>query len=348
MGLSPRARNFEANVVYIMRATADNGARKLMDTRVLRGGLAVDRSHVVAFEPAIDLDGSEGDSPPPLPAFFGEAALNAAGEKLYELALLFGDEPPEGEWAIWHEQAPVLSSATWLSQGRPASTNLSLLRSGPPPSMLRVEWANAAHAADWPVNVTTADALPAPEELQGLSLAALLDLLSSARPLHEALRAWLRRQPDDDDSDVEQATELIDPHAKVDTSGFLVKRVQRACWAMRSLRARLEQPVLSASAMAWRIKGPVGAYAMLEAMCRQCDATLPDEWAFLLCELWREMAQVRLQAGGGCAPAPEIQVMMTAFLDDLQGRLTLALPSCSGAMRAYVDDALKETTNATT
>lgn len=107
--------------------------------------------------------------------------------------------------------------------------------------MLTVEWANGAYVVDWPVNVSTADALPAPDELKGLSLAALLDLLSSARPLHEALRAWLRRQPDDDDSNVELAIELIDPHAKVDTSGFMVKRVQRACWAMQSLRARLEQ-----------------------------------------------------------------------------------------------------------
>lgn len=164
--------------------------------------------------------------------------------------------------------------------------------------------------------------------------------------MHEALRAWLRRQPDDDDADVDHSIELIDPHAKVDTSGFLVKRVQRACWAMRQLRDRIEQPVLSASAMAWRINGPVGARAVLNAIQRQCDPNLHDESAFLLCEMWREMRQLEVRGTTG-SPAPlEAQQLMSNFLEDLHARVLQALSESSDQMRAYVNEALEEDANA--
>ncbi|MBK9681729.1 MAG: hypothetical protein IPO59_00005 [Betaproteobacteria bacterium] len=245
---------------------------------------------------------------------------------------------------VRYEQAAVFASDDWQSRGQPESVELTVKREGPPPSTLNVQWGDADHVADWPVNVISADALPAPTELQGLSLAALLDLLSSARPLHEALRAWLRRQPDDDDAEVEEAVELVDPHAKVDTSGFLVKRVQRACWALRQLRERLEQPVLSASAMAWRVNGPVGAKAVLNAIERQSDPDLPDEWAFLLCEMWGELSQVRLQGVGNHAVLPESLELMTDFVEDLRARLVQALPTCSVSMQSYVAEAGKEIT----
>jgi hypothetical protein len=137
---------------------------------------------------------------------------------------------------------------------------------------------------------------------------------------------------------------LVDPHAKVDTSGFLVKRVQRACWALRQLRERLEQPVLSASAMAWRVNGPVGARAVLNAIERQSDPDLPDEWAFLLCEMWRELRQVKLQGTGNQPAQPESLELMTDFVEDLRARLVLALPACSESMQAYVAEAGMEVT----
>jgi hypothetical protein len=342
MGLNTYARNYESCVVYILRASANDRLRRSLETRTLQGGPAVVRTPSTIFDPSFDPDSPEGKAPPPLPAFFSEAALDSSGDTHYGLTLGFKLPSPDGEWVIRLDQSVILTSASWRSQSQPALTYLSLPRSGPPPSVLTVEWSNGTQVIDWPVNVSTAEALPAPDELKGLSLAALLDLLSSARPLYEALRAWLRRQPDDDDSDVEQAVELIDPHAKVDTSGFMVKRVQRACWAMQSLRERLEQPVLSSSAMAWRIKGPVGAYAMLEAMQHQCDPNLPDEWAFLLCELWRELSGVQVKGGGGREPDPENVQMMKSLVGDLHDRLMSALPHTTDAMRSYVGDAMLE------
>lgn len=341
MGLSPYARNYEANVLYFMRGSAEESARKLLEARQLRGGTAVLTPSDVDFDPAFDPDAEEGSSPQPLPPFFAEAALKGASPNGYELTLQFEGTAPGGAWAVRYEQAAVLTSDDWQSRGKPESIALTVRREGPPPSTLNVQWCDADHMADWPVNVISADSLPAPAELQGLSLAALLDLLSAARPLHEALRAWLRRQPDDDDAEVEEATELLDPHAKVDTSGFLVKRVQRSCWALRQLRERLEQPVVSASAMAWRVNGPVGANAVLSAIERQCDPGLPDEWAFLLCEMWCELSQVRLQGVGNQPVSPESLDLMTEFVEDLSVRLEQALPACSVSMQSYVAEARK-------
>ena len=344
MGLSPYARNFEANVLYFLRGPSGDSARRLLEARQLRGGAAVDEPSAIDFDPAFDPDAEDGNSPPPLPSFFAEAALKGASPNGYELTLQFAGTAPGGAWVVRYEQAAVFARDDWQSRGQPESVELTVKREGPPPSTLNVQWGDADHVADWPVNVISADALPAPTELQGLSLAALLDLLSSARPLHEALRAWLRRQPDDDDAEVEEAVELVDPHAKVDTSGFLVKRVQRACWALRQLRERLEQPVLSASAMAWRVNGPVGAKAVLNAIERQSDPDLPDEWAFLLCEMWGELSQVRLQGVGNHAVLPESLELMTDFVEDLRARLVQALPTCSVSMQSYVAEAGKEIT----
>jgi len=344
MGLSPYARNFEANVLYFLRGPAGDSARRLLEARQLRGGAAVDEPSDIDFDPAFDPDAEDGNSPPPLPSFFAVAELKGASPDGYELTLQFSGTAPSGVWVVRYEQATLLVSDDWQSRGQPESVELTVERGGPPPSTLNVQWADADHVADWPVNVLSADALPAPAELQGLSLAALLDLLSSARPLHEALRAWLRRQPDDDDAEVEAAVELVDPHAKVDTSGFLVKRVQRACWALHQLRERLEQPVLSASAMAWRVNGPVGAKAVLNAIERQSDPDLPDEWAFLLCEMWGELRQLRLQGVGNQPVPPESLDLMTDFIEDLRARLVQALPSCSLSMQSYVAEAGKEVT----
>lgn len=338
-GLNPKVQNFEANVAYVLRADASDPLRRALDVRALRGAAAVESNRVAEFRRAFDADGEGGDVMPPLPQFFDQAVYRGITDDHYVIGLQFKGDPPTGGWRISHDSTCYLDDAEWNALLRDQRVELRIPRGGPPPSVLEVDWDHGAYKADWPLNIIGADALPAPVELQGLSLSALLDLLSSARPLNEALRAWLRRLPDDDDVDVEQAVELVDPHAKVDTSGFLVKRVQRACWAMKALRARLEQPVSSGSAMAWRIRGPVGAFAVLDAMRRQCDPALPDEWAFLLCELSREIEGVSLAGIGGQPVDPDALKLLQEFQDVLSQMLREAQAVCSPRMRSYIAQA---------
>jgi hypothetical protein len=341
-GLSPYAKNYEANVVYFVKAPVGDKWRGLLEARQIRGGAPVGKLGAIEFAPAFDPDAEGAEPLPPLPRFFDEAALNGTTSDGYLLTVRLSGGAPEGKWSVLHDNLVLFDDEDWLARGRPATIDLTLKRDGPPPSTLQVRWGASSYSADWPVNVTSAAALPAPSELQGLSLAALLDLLSSARPLHEALRAWLRRQPDDDDAEVDQAVELVDPHAKVDTSGFLIKRVQRACWAIRQLGERMTQPVLSASAMAWRLSGPVGASAVLDAIERQCDPDLPDERVFLLCEMWREMRSVVLKGVGDHPVPPESHELMAAFVERLRSALQHAGAACSDPMRSYLNSAAME------
>lgn len=341
-GMIQRGRNFEANVLYFLRADASDPLYRQIESGGLRGGAPVDGRSQAMFEPAFGDDG-EAENLPVLPSVFAEANLDASTEEHHELTLRLGRGGAPASWRVRHEGVLVLDESVWRTAGMPESTKIRLERRGPPPSLLRVEWEvdGVACAADWPVNVGNVDALPAPDELRNLSLAALLELLSSARPLHEVMRGWLRQQSDDDDADGFDAAELIDPHQKVDTSGFLVKRVQRACGALRQIRERLEAPVLSEAALAWRLDGPVGARAVVDAMRRQCDPGLPDEWAFLLCELVRELEPVRLKGGNPAAMAV-LQARLDAFVLQLRGQLMQALEVASESMRRHAGTEVKE------
>ena len=346
-GLNQYARNFEANVVYVARGEQGSSVRNLMDSRLIRGGDVIGINEKVKFEPAFDPDAESIDPVPPLPAFFSDAELIAVDDFRYRLSLRFVQPEPKGDWTVSLDKKQVLHKNGWILRGQAEIVEVDVLREGPLPSSLDVQWSEDAHRSAWPVNVASASLLPLPEALKNLTLSALLDLLGSARPLHEALRAWLRRKPDDDDADPDLAAELIDPHAKVDTSGYLVKRVQRACWVIRELGARLSQPVLSESAMAWRIEGPVGVRAALSAMQKECLPQLPDQWIFVLCELWRELKGIRVASVGRRTPDPAVVEMFDTLVAEIDGTLRRTLPSGSRAMKAYVKAALQEVTHAT-
>lgn len=333
-GLQAYARNFEANVAFLMRA--GDGRCETLEARFLYGEDAIEDVNGVQYLPPLDVEGENEDQPPALPAFFSEALLLGRSEQEYRIRLRFSaNAESPSEWQVVDEQRVIATRADWEERGKPAQWEILIPADRPPPSALRVRWDDGSEA-DWPVNAESAAALPAPEELQGLSLAALLDLLSSARPLNEALRLWLRRQPDDDDDPDAGNMELIDPHAKVDTSHFLMRRVERACWAMVECARRLAEPTISSSALAWRLHGPVGAQAVLEAIRKQCDPALPDEWAFLLCEFIAELRRVQLTGLPADGVRDDCERMFREFLASVESELEVARSSSSDPLRSYI------------
>lgn len=349
LGLSKYRRNFEANVLYFVRADASNPLYRSIESGGLRGESAVDPGAKVQFEPPRDREDGEGAGLPPLPAFFLDADLLTSTDEHHELTLNFERSTAPPTWWIRRDSVVIYHREAWLADGAPEAVRIEVPRTGPPPSVFTVEWTDAQtvrQVADWPVNVRDASALPPPAELRGLTLAALLELLSSAQPLHDAMRSWLRRQPDDDDPDGPHGPELVDPHRKVDTSGFLINRVQRACSALRHLRERLTQPVLSDAALVWRLDGPVGARAVIDAIERQCDPALPDEWAFLLCELVGELKGVRLKDNSGRRVESALQSRFEEFLEEQRIRKKIALQTASDALRTYaqLSEVRRETT----
>lgn len=335
-------RNFEANIIYYLRTDVTDPLYREIEAGGLRGGAPVPLTQAIDWAPAFGDDG-EGASEPTLPRFFALAELLGSADHGYRLSLTLNAPPPAGSWRVRRDSGILIDQAAWLARGQPATTELLVSRDGPPPSTLRVEWQDATEktcSAEWPVNAYSASALPLPDELRNLSLAALLELLSSSKPLHEAMRGWLRRQTDDDDSDATTSVELVDPHQKVDTSGFLVKRVQRACGVLAKVRERLEQPVLSEAALAWRLDGPVGVRAVAAAMRKQCDSSLPDEWAFLLCELVREVKSVCLIDLQGLLVPTALQQQMDQLITDLQSEMKDVLSSATESMRVYASASL--------
>lgn len=339
-GLGPkgaRVVNWEANLLYWVKADARDPLRRGLAAR-FTGGNEVSLADDNQFDPVFGDEAQECDEPV-LPAFFESVSLERLEANEIDLHFRFSDGKPPANWVVRDRDLIVASHVDWWAAGRPRQQLRTCRRLPPTASTLRVEWraGEIAMSADWPINVESADVLPVPDELRDLSLAALLDLLGSGRPLREALRNWLRRQPDDDDADPESALELVDPHAKVDTSEFLVQRVRRACWAMRHLRGRLEEPLASESAWTWRLEGPVGARVLMAAMLRGGAAPMSaDEAAFMLAEFERELALVRLEVRGDDALRAFALERLALFRAGLDERLQALLPACTESMRRYV------------
>ena len=86
---------------------------------------------------------------------------------------------------------------------------------------------------------------------------------------------------------------VVDPHKKVDTSGFLVQRMRRVARALEGLRTRLTRPAHSLEAFRWRLRGPVGPLALAERLAesedrRAAKAALSGA-AFLVAEVARTL-----------------------------------------------------------
>ena len=97
------------------------------------------------------------------------------------------------------------------------------------------------------------EVLPPPEELKHLPLDVLINILSSARPLHRVLRDYLRRRKKDGTK--VDGGEIVDPHKRVDTSQFLLQRTRRISWALKratkTVGATRRHPGVPSLAIAW-------------------------------------------------------------------------------------------------
>jgi hypothetical protein len=157
----------------------------------------------------------------------------------------------------------LMDDARWATAfHRSTSVELPVARAL---SELDVAWVDDdgnRQSTSWVVNVTDAALLPPPDELRNLKLEDLLAVLTSREPAHRFIERLLAsRTPSPAATPV-----AVDPHDKVDTSQFLMRRMRRLAHALEGLRARLEQPVCSADGLRWRLNGPLGALALTRAL----------------------------------------------------------------------------------
>lgn len=325
--------NFEANLAYLVDTNrASRGDYADLKRRLPLSELLSEPETTLQFMPVSDVGVDAAQETVLLPSGFLNATYHMKTSTEGEVTLTFGDDVPSG-WKICDEQEVTrLTEAEWRGAAGPRS--YSLRWNGRPPSGFLVTWEKAAGFAWWPINVASAADLPPPDELRDLPLDVLIDILTSARPLHEAMRGYLKQKARAKESDASTSIDL-DPHKRVDTSGFLLQRTRRFSSALRGLRSRLERPVSSDECLRWRIYGPVGIQAVASALTREAKSN--DEQAFLLAELALELTRVKPKSAPGALPVHEVRKTLRAVAYDLQQNLSTPANRRQGHLAHYLE-----------
>jgi hypothetical protein len=327
-----KASNLEANLVYVVDAERDRQAKKLVDTTFPEGE-QIDLGDDVKWKPRTGEGEDDVGEEISLPQAFADAVYNCDTSNQPTITLSIAGEPPAGwELVTDGDGRRYVGEGEWQVQGRPTSWVLrwDIER---PPSGFWVRWAGSVKSAWWPVNVFTGNALPPPAELKNLPLEVLINILSSARPLHRVLGEYLRRRAREKGGDGTDKP-IVDPHKRVDTSRFLLQRTRRISWALNALRERLERPAVTLEFLRWRLRGPVGVLSLAQALEREAQSD--EEKAFLISELILELAQAKPQATAGCLPPAQHLAEIRALIPELKS-LVPGGPTGPENLRRYVE-----------
>jgi hypothetical protein len=328
--------NLEANLVYLARYASNPSTFKALNKSFPASDKIRDNLQL-KWDP---LEGGE-DEPTSngvlLPAAFARAVYSVDKRQNRQIQLRFVGDPPSG-WQILEENSasPFYVEESWVGNGSPETVSLSWVSIKPPSGFL-VRWSNSGGEAWWPVNIVSSIDLPPPEELKDLPLEVLIDILTFAGPLHQALKGWLRRKAA---SKGDKYEALIDPHKRVDTSAFLLQRTRRISQALAALRDRLERPITTESTLHWRLSGPVGVRALVDAILK--EGRSEEEKAFLLTELGLELSRIKPKEVSGGVPRATIRQEIRTIIDEMKkevaGKTVGEIPN----LQAYVEEAFQE------
>lgn len=280
------------------------------------------------------------DAPAPsdilLPVQFGDATFVSESGQKAGVELTFRGSPPAGWRLLLEDKEEIFfNESQWHSKRRPSRVRLEW-SADRPPSAFRVKWRGSDGWGCWPVNARDASSLPPPAELRTLSLDALIEILTSARPLHQVVRLFGRRGRGATDN----APPILDPHKRVDTSGFLLQRTRRVSWALSALRQRLEQPVSSREALNWRLRGPYGVMALVNAINREDRPE--QEKGFLLAEIAVELARVVPNTAPGCLQRRQVRAALRECIREIRSHVPVTALRNLPELKSYVRRAFRE------
>lgn len=324
-----KTRNYEANIAYLLNANRVlKGIWSDLCTRFPDSKPVHDPESSLQFEPLPDAGIDAPAEMQILPPGFLSAVYRWIEGDTGSVQISFGKDLPAG-WAILSEEEKTLFDETcWDGDGHPSRHEIPW--SGRPPSGFLVTWKRAAGWAWWPVNVESSRDLPAPDELKDLPLDVLMGILTSSRPLHIVLKHFLRKKinglwP-------KPPIEEIDPHKRVDVSGFFLQKTRRFSSALNGLRQRLERPVTTAESLYWRLHGPVGVEAFVNALKKEAGSEAERD--FLLAELALEVIRAKPQSNPGCLSE---EIVRTELLKTATKVLTSIPPTTDdGPMARYI------------
>lgn len=329
-------RNLEANLAFTVKPDSSETRRATLDA-CLPSKEIPNHLEWLWLPRADDCDDAVTEGLLMLPHTFGQASFGCDERQSAFVELTFNGTPPLG-WALYPEddREPFLTEAGWRQQNSPAKLRASWQKDRPP-SGFRVSWADSGGCGWWPVNVLCSAALPPPAELRDLPLEVLIDILTSAKPLHRALQSWLRRQKDGQRGN---GGTVMDPHKRVDTSAFLLQRTRRVSDALTALRRRLERPVVSEQALIWRLRGPVGVMALAQALKK--EARSEHERCFLLTELCLELRRVKPETAPGSLSAARVRAALLETAHEIRNTISPDALAGLPALAAYTKAAFEE------
>ncbi len=330
LGLAP-AHNVELNVAYRIPARAARFYRACQEA--IPPHTPVEDSDEVAY--LVTGDQSEDSIPAGalLPAGFVEAlyAPDVGGGSL-ELTLDPPTLPVEFTLCDLSGES-ILTAADWRATHQGAATVTLACRG--PLSELCAKWIDKqshAQQAMWPVNVSDPTLLPPIAELQNLSLEELLLVLTSPRPTHQVLSDITHRRGRTGQSDV-----ALDPHQRVDTSAFILRRMRRLAKALEGLKERLERPLASREALHWRLFGPLGPLALAQALQTESGIGRP----FFVAEIASMLTKLAWRPAEGLSRAI-VKEEAQRLLDKLEALATADSNATPSNLSAYVKNAFQE------
>lgn len=301
LGLSAKS-NLEANLAYVVDINRNRKAYQLMSKAFLPGE-KIDYSQNVKWQPRSEEEEDKTTDMALLPEAFATAVYDVNEALQPVIAFIFNGQPPTG-WKIVPDDSGEIffCEQQWQNQGCPMQASLAW-QEDRPPSGFWVRWDKSDGQAWLPVNVASGKTLPPPDELKDLPLEVLITILTTARPLYRVLNEYLKKKAGKGTGGLSNRP-IVDPHAKIDTSRFLLQRTRRISCALNALKERIERPVYSEECLHWRIEGPVGVRALAAAIIKEAHSG--EEKKFLMAELALELSRAKPKSAPGCLPTQRI------------------------------------------
>lgn len=329
--MRPHARkNFEANVLINVNLRRNPKFHDYMsDTTASMARQVIDlATENVVWQATVDASETEHENIR-LPLFFSVATFRSCGGTKPEIEMHFNGKF-DGDWKLLtvadDPSSEFFSAREWNDQKSPGKIVLPWPQKSPPYEFV-VIWANGR--GFWPINIESANDLLPPEELRKLSLELLIEILVTARPLHEIIRRQLKERMAKGDVRVD-----LDPHKRVDVSTFLLQRTRRISWALTALRTKLCRPVSTIEALNWRLRGPAGVTAIKDAILR--EARSQEEKCFLLAELFGELKRVKPEGAKGCLDPEIVKKNIKEIRSDLKLEVEVWAKDIPTQLSAYI------------
>lgn len=351
LGTSRDFSNYEANVLYLSSSSKDPDSYNLL-SRCLPGGIKLEEG-AYQLEETVRTDEHERYNIQPLPDCIWSAEADLVEHKtvirltMDAAKMLAGLTVQSEDGTVIYDTskdgAVDMFEYTWLDPLENQKSTRTM------PAGFDVKWSGSEKRAWLPLNIMNYDVLPPPEELKNLPFHILLQVLTSARPLHVLLRRYNRKLKDEAKEETPEDP-MTDPHKRVDTSGFLLQRTRRISYAFNAIREKLSRPVTSMQALHWRLYGPVGLQALVNAILsdsEDAELKIPEERAFFLAELILELSTLQTTTATNYLPAETVRAGLNQFIAGLKPKLLDDAAIERSWIRPYVEKTLKNAMEAT-